>query len=339
MCLFVFSIETLGQNFHMSNILNMRKPYQTGIVTMSDLPELRHLRCFVVVAETLHFGRAAEQLGIAQPPLSQQIQRLEARVGYPLFERQNAGRRRVMLTAEGEALLGHAKSALTSVAFGVDAARRVGVGDEGQLTIGFVASVATTVLAPLLRTYRARHPGIALRLHEMTTSAQADALAKGVIDVGIAREVETTEAVSVVHLTDEALVAVLPIGHALASQARIQAKHLRLEQFILVPRSAGAAFHDCLLSVCRRAKFEPNITQEAREWTTILALVAGNMGITIAPASAAAAVNSEVISRPFTDPLAKTSISIWSLRTRSSPALNGFHDLARKFVIHRRAKG
>ncbi len=332
-------MEVIDTSLDMSNISSMTEPYRIDINITGDLPELRHLRCFVAVAEVLHFGRAAELLGMAQPPLSQQIQRLEARVGYPLFERQNSGRRRVALTPEGDALLTHARSALRSVAHGVEAVRRVGAGDQGPLTIGFVASVAATVLAPLLRAHRARYPGITLRLQEMTTSAQADALAKGGIDVGIAREVVASETHYVVPLTDEPLVAVLPIGHALARQSSIKAKQLRLEQFILVPRSAGAAFHDRLLSVCRRAKFEPSIAQEAREWSTVLALVAGNIGITIAPASAAAGASKETISLPFTDPQAITSISVWSLRTHASPALDGFCDLAKECVAQRHAAG
>src|SRR5688500_13735253 len=126
---------------------------------IADGIELRHLRYFAAVAEELHFGRAARRLGIAQPPLSQQIARLEEMLGCALFTR----RPRVALTPAGEALLVTARRAMAQVASGVEAVRRAGQGEAGVLTVGFAASVMLGPLPPVIRAFRARHPGVELQ--------------------------------------------------------------------------------------------------------------------------------------------------------------------------------
>ena len=146
--------------------------------------ELRHLRYFVAVAEELHFGRAARRLRIAQPPLSQQIARLESLVGHPLFER----RPRVALTEPGRVLLAVARRTLAQVAQGIDATRRAGRGESGVLTVGFAASAMLTAMPHVFHSFRARSPAVELRLREMSTSAQLDALRAGFLDVGFLRE-------------------------------------------------------------------------------------------------------------------------------------------------------
>jgi DNA-binding transcriptional LysR family regulator len=134
------------------------------------------LHAFVVLAEELHFGHAAARLGIAQPPLSQQIRRLEDKVGHALFSREPG---RVALTPAGRELLPAARRALSSLADGLAASRAVGSGRTGRLRIGFAASLALTVLPGLLRTHRERFPEVRLDIHEMTTAPQLAALHEG----------------------------------------------------------------------------------------------------------------------------------------------------------------
>lgn len=135
----------------------------------SRLPELdlRQLHAFLIVAEELHFGRAAQQLGIAQPPLSQQIQRLEKRVGYSLF---NRGKRRIELTATGRAFVDVARRVLNQVSDGLEDTRRAGRGEIGRLRLSFAASTGLTVLPKIVGNFRKRYPGVELDLREQTTT-------------------------------------------------------------------------------------------------------------------------------------------------------------------------
>ncbi|MEV0651247.1 LysR substrate-binding domain-containing protein [Phytomonospora sp. NPDC050363] len=245
-----------------------------------DLPEveLRQLRVFLVVAETGHVGRAAERLGIAQPPLSQQIQRLEARVGYPLFKRHAKG---VDLTPAGRELLPVARAALDLVAHGLDAARRKGRGEAGRLRVGMAASLAASFLPPMVRAFRAAHPGVVLDIREMTTDPQADALRDGLIDVGVGRDATPSPGITVRTIAREPLVAVLPRGSRITEVPT----GLAGETFALFPASAGAAFHDRILGVCRAAGFTPRVGHEATEWPTLIAFVAAGLAVTIAPKS------------------------------------------------------
>ena len=292
------------------------------------LPDLRHLQCFVALAEECHFGRAAQRLGMAQPPLSQQIRRLETLVGHDLFKRGSSGPLRASLTPAGQALLEPARRALLVAANGLESARRGGRGEIGRLTLGFVATAAVPVVVPLIRWHREHHPGITFALREMTTQRQWLALTQGDIDVGIARELggfegEKLVGIESLELLQERLVAVLPSAHPLAAMRQLRPQALKGQPFILVPRDAGPTFVDALLAVPRRAGFEPHVALEATEWATVCGLVAGGMGVSIMPESAALPPKGAVV-RPLVDRLALTTISAWWLSGASTPALLRF---------------
>ncbi|BFV59830.1 hydrogen peroxide-inducible genes activator OxyR [Kitasatospora sp. CMC57] len=248
-----------------------------------DRPELglRQLHAFTVLAEELHFGRAAERLAIAQPPLSQQIRRLEEKVGHPLFTRGPGG---AALTAVGHELLPAARQALDGIADGLAAARRIGSGEAGRLRIGFSASLALTVLPGLLRSYRDQYPGVELELREMTTAPQVAALREQVIDVGLLREPPEEPNLATATVLTEELVAVLPAAHPLAERRAVPVAGLAGDQFVLLPREAGPTVHDRVLRLCREAGFEPRLGQRAVEWQTLAALVGAGLGVSIAPA-------------------------------------------------------
>src|ERR1700727_3798521 len=147
--------------------------------------ELRHLRYFVAVAEELHFGRAAERLHVAQPPLSQQIRKLEDLLGYPLFTRTS---RSVSLTVAGEALLQRAQRTLRNVQRDLDETRGIGRGDVGSLHIGFIGSAMLSTLPSIFRSYREAYPLVRLHLHESFTSLVMEGLENGTLDAGILRD-------------------------------------------------------------------------------------------------------------------------------------------------------
>lgn len=247
-----------------------------------ELP-LPQLHAFVVLAEELHFGHAATRLGIAQPPLSQQIRRLEDKVGYALFSREPG---RIGLTPAGRELLPAARHALTDLADGLTAAREVGSGRAGRLRIGFAASVALTVLPGLLRTFRGRLPAVDLDIREMTTTPQLAALRERAIDIGLLREppAHDTE-LGFETVLDEPFVAVLPSSHPLATQRAVRVEQLADCPFVLIPRTVGPSLYDQIADLCITAGFTPQVTQHAVEWQTVCALVETGLGVSLAPES------------------------------------------------------
>jgi DNA-binding transcriptional LysR family regulator len=250
-----------------------------------ERPELAlpQLHAFVVLAEELHFGHAAARLGIAQPPLSQQIRRLEDKVGHALFTRAPG---HVTLTPAGSELLPAARRALTDLTDGLAAARAVGSGSAGRLRIGFAASLALTILPGLLRTFRHQFPGVQLDIQEMTTAPQIAALHDKTIDIGLLREppVDETE-LGFSTVLSEPFVAVLPSTHPLATQRTVGLAQLADSPFVLLPRTVGPTLHDQIIGLCTAAGFTPQIVQHAVEWQTVCALVETGLGVSLAPAS------------------------------------------------------
>jgi DNA-binding transcriptional LysR family regulator len=271
-----------------------------------ELP-LPQLHAFVVLAEELHFGRAAARLGIAQPPLSQQIRRLEDKVGHPLFTRAPGA---VALTPAGRGLLPAARRALTGLADGLAAARAAGDGRAGRLRVAFAASLALTVLPGLLRTHRDRFPDVHLDLREMTTAPQLAALRDGTIDVGLLREPPSHDRdLSFTTLLTEPFVAVLPAAHRLTAHPTVCLADLRDAPFVLLPREAGPGLHDRITALCATAGFTPHVTQEAVEWVTVCALVEAGLGVSLAPAGIRRIGLEGVAHRPIAPPTARTTVA------------------------------
>ena len=297
---------------------------------MNEKVELRHLRYFAAVAEELHFGRAAERLGIAQPPLSQQIKSLEELVGHTLFER----RPRVRLTPAGEALLEVARRMLSQMEEGLYSTRRVGRGEAGKITVGFAASILTTALPEILRTYRERFPGVELRLRELSSAAQAAALSEGGIDVGFVREaVEHGAGLICEPILREEFVAVLPPAHRLAKRRELPLGELAGEPFIHFPRAVAPALYDQLGEACRRAGFQPRVVQEAQEWLTILGLVEAGLGVSLVPDSFRRLRWGGVQYRPLAPPREFTDVFVCRREAGHAPAVAPLIDIARGFAL------
>jgi DNA-binding transcriptional LysR family regulator len=261
--------------------------------------ELRHLRYFVAVAEELHFGRAAARLHMAQPPLSQQIRRLEAIVGGPLLARTS---RSVALTPAGEAFLERARRILASARESVDAAARIHRGEAGSLDVGFVSSAITLGVPARIQAFRSAYPDVTLQLHEGQTAITVQRLLEGTIDVGVVRDAEPRPGVEIATLATEGLVAVVPLTHPRARARRITGAALRGDPFVFYPRSAGELAYQRNLQPCFDAGYEPNIVQEGAHWLTLFHLVGAGTGVTIAPASAAETAPPTVARVPLTTP-------------------------------------
>jgi DNA-binding transcriptional LysR family regulator len=245
--------------------------------------ELRHLRYFVAVAEELHFGRAARRLHMAQPPLSQQIRKLEQLVGSPLLVRTS---RRVALTPAGETFLERSRHVLRQVGADIEEAARIGRGEEGRLDVGFITSAIPLGITERIRTFRQRYPAVHVQLHEGYTSQILARVLDRDIDMGIVRDTEPHPALATTTLATERFVAVLPLGHPATAEASIDAGVLRDEPFVFYPRGAGERAYMLNLEACRDAGYEPRVVQEGTSWVTLLHLVGAGLGVTIAPESA-----------------------------------------------------
>ena len=290
--------------------------------------DLRQMRAFAIVAEELHFGRAAEKLGIAQPPLSQQIRRLEAKVGCRLFDR---GTRRVELTEAGRALLATARRILLEATNGVEQARRVGRGDAGVLDVGFPATVALAILPRVIRTFRERHPGIELRLSELPTMPQRDALRAGGLDVGFLREPEADSTLQMETVMMERFIAVLPAAHPLAAtRGAVHLPALAGDPFILFRRDIGPLHHSRILGLCGEAGFTPRIVQESLEWQTVVSLVRAGLGVSIAPQCVSSLRLEGVTYKALTPSKVRTSVVMCWHKDNTRTALQRFVDVTRR---------
>lgn len=288
--------------------------------------ELRHLRYFVAVAEELHFGRAAQRLHLAQPPLSRQIQALERELGVPLFTRH---RRRVALTAAGETFLEGARRVLASADDVVRDAQRAQRGEIGRLALGFVGSAAYTVLPRILRAFRERYPLVELSLQAMTTQEQVAALQDRRIGAGILRPPVDEGSFALQPLLREPLVAALPEDHPLAAQERVPLVALAGESFVLYPRADGPAVHDAIVSLCVEAGFSPRIVQESGEMQTIAGLVAGGIGVALVIAPAERMRSRGVVYRPLADVTRSWELALAWRRDEASPVAGALLAAAR----------
>jgi len=250
--------------------------------------ELRHLRYFLAVADTLHFGQAAERLGMSQPPLSQQIRQLEQLIGAQLFVRSH---RRVQLTEAGTLLQQQARALLLQVDATVEQVQRVQRGERGELHIGLTRATPLSAQIPrAIFDYRQRYPQVRLQLREMNTLQQIDALLEGELDVGIIRRRTLPPELVARSLFTDPLAVVLHRQHPALRGRDPASTVLALEQlahepFVAFHRSAGAGIHDHMIALCAAAGFTPRIVQEAGEASTLISLAAAGLGAAILPAS------------------------------------------------------
>lgn len=261
--------------------------------------ELRTLRYFVAVAEELHFGRAARRVNIAQPPLSQQIQRLEVELGAKLLERT---KRMVKLTPAGEMFLESARLILRQTQAAVAAVKAAGSGVVGQLSIGMIN---TTSFHPdvfvALHAFRQEYPGVALTLKIMTSAEQVSALEDGRIQLGFVRMPIKARSLTTRTVLTERLYVALPPGHRLAfSGDPIEVAELANEDFVLLPRSAGYGLSEHTLHLCKEAGFYPRIVQEVAEPQMLTGLVQAGFGAAFVPETSRRLPREGVVYRPIT---------------------------------------
>lgn len=296
--------------------------------------ELRHLRYFLAVATELHFGRAAEKLHISQPPLTKQIQDLEAELGFDLFKRT---KRSVVLTLAGQTFLNEVDRILQQLDRAIDIGSKTSRGELGQISIGFVGSATYNVLPVMLQQFRDRYPDVHIELHELTTDRQLIWLREGRIDVGLIRPPMIERDFNSQVIFQESVVVALPTCHHLAMTASIDLTALATEPFILFPRELAPGLYDPIIAICQAAGFSPLVVQECIQMQTIVSLVSANMGVSILPESIQEAQRQGVVYKPIrastlsVDKLATIAI-VWRFDD-PSPTMNRFLEIALKISI------
>jgi DNA-binding transcriptional LysR family regulator len=259
--------------------------FDTYFVSRNGM-ELRHLRYFLAVAGELNFRRAAAKLGIAQPPLSSQIHDLEDEIGVQLFRRVPKG---AELTEAGAAFLSAVPEVFDKVERAVKLAQKGGRGEVGQLRVGYTGSAAFNQIVPeSLRAFRRAYPSVELTLEELNSPQLLDQLNRQRLDAVFIRPgKEPPAGFAVTALDAEPMMVLVPSGHRLARSHAVKLNELRGEPFVLFSRALGPGLYDEVIDGCRRAGFEPVVTQIAPQITSIANLVAVELGVSVVPAQVA----------------------------------------------------
>lgn len=263
--------------------------------------EFRHLRYFVAVAETRHFGKAAEHLHMAQPPLSQAIRRLETELGVELFTRTT---RQVALTGAGEVFRTDAERILKTVDEAAARVARFASGAEGVLRIGLTGAASYRQLPALARLLKREMPQVMLEVHtEMLTPAQEAGLIERRLDIGLLRPPVRREGIAHRTVATEPLVIAVPEQHRLAEADVVRVEQLRHEDFIMYGATSGSVVHDAVVRSCLASGFYPHRAYEVAETSAALALVAAGLGVAVLPDSIRAAPREGVVCKDIEDAL------------------------------------
>jgi DNA-binding transcriptional LysR family regulator len=288
--------------------------------------ELRHLRYFLAVAEELHFGRAALRLGIAQPPLSQQIRKLEQELRVELFHRT---KRRVALTDAGRTLLDEARTILLQTERAAQAAQRSQRGEMGGLAVAFVPWAEFVFLPAIVRTFGKQHPNVQLQALELNALDQIQALREDRIQVGILRPPVHDRSLAIERVFTERLVVAFAEGHRLEAFERVPVRVLADEPHIFVRRQRVPVYHDLVMRFCRDHGFTVRIRHEVEHPFSVLTLVAAGLGISLVPASAVSNERGGVRHRPLHPAGPAVELAVAWRRGHHAPALDAFLQVVR----------
>ena len=244
--------------------------------------DLKNLRYFCAVVREGHFGRAAASLGMAQPPLSRQIQKLERDLGVSLLHRTQ---KKFEVTQAGLLLYERARRLLDGADQAQDDVRRVGNGEMGRLTIGFVPSNAFTILPPIVARFRTAYPAVELELRQMRNPAIVTALENGTLDIGLLRTPLSSRALQLMPLIREPFFALVPADHRLAARRATQLRQFAGEPFVMYSREGSPLIHSRVMEMCLRAGISPRIVQYADQIHTVAGFVAAGIGVAVAPST------------------------------------------------------
>jgi DNA-binding transcriptional LysR family regulator len=292
--------------------------------------ELRQIRSFLSIAQTLHFGRTAELVHISQPALSLQIKALEEEIGVRLLERN---RRKTTLTAAGVAFRDDAATAMSRLDQAVSNSRRAADGKVGLLRIGFISTAGKEIVPEVVRSFRESNPDVELSLRSIPTALQVQMLRMGSLDIGFLRlpigEESTLEA-QTVHR--EPFVLAVPSSHKLAKGKRVRLRDLSGEHFVMYERAYAPGFHDLIFGMLSDAGIIPHVSQTAAELATLISLVDAHMGVALLPASAVRHNVASVVACQIVGDVPMSEIAVVSSKRFRTPVVENFRSFALKSI-------
>jgi DNA-binding transcriptional LysR family regulator len=288
--------------------------------------ELRHLRYFCAVADRQSFTLAAKYLHVSQSGVSGQVRALEKELGVQLLHRN---RRDVSLTTEGSVFLPEAREVLAHADRAIALTIRASRGQFGKLSIGLCGPATAPFLPGLIREFRKRNPGVTLSLKDIDPTAQPEALASGIIDIGFTRGIppELRKTLRSRTFFREAIVAVLPEGHPLADQLSLQLAQIASDPLVLYSREESPDLFDMIVDSCKRAKFSPRIADTPSRWQSILTLVEAGEGVGLVPACVRHLHSRGVTFHALKDRRCGVDVILAWRRQQSGPIREAFLDL------------
>lgn len=294
--------------------------------------ELRQIRSFLSIAETLHFGRTAELIHLSQPALSLQIRALEEEVGVRLFERN---RRKTTLTMAGLAFRDDAAAALSQLERAMRSARLAANGKLGLLRIGFISTVGSEIVPNIVRQFRELNPEVEFSLRAIPTADQIQMLETGSLDIGFFRlPIGGHSALEVVTVHRERFVLVVPASHKLAKRKRVRLSEVAGQDFVLYERTYAPGFHDLIFGMLRDARIVPNISQTAAELSMLISLVDAHMGVAILPLSAVKRSVASVVACDIADRIPMSEIGMAVRKGTRAPVVDKFRSFALEALGH-----
>lgn len=288
--------------------------------------ELRQIRSFLSIAETLHFGRTAGLIHLSQPALSLQIRALEAEVGVKLLERN---RRKTTLTAAGRAFRDAAIAGVAQLDRAIRNARLAADGKLGLLRIGFISTAGSEFVPNIIRLFRDLNPEVEFSLRNILTAEQIRMLEAGELDIGFLRlPIGGHAQLELVTVHREPFVLVVPASHPLAQRERVPLAEVSGQDFVMYDRAYAPGFHDLIFGMLRNAGIVPNVRQTAGQMPTLISLVAAGMGISILPSSAVKHNVAAVAGCEIADPIPLSEIGLAVAKDTDSAVVENFRTLA-----------
>ena len=297
--------------------------------------DLRQIRYFIAVAEERSFTVAARRLNLSQPPLSQQIQSLEAALGAQLLYRTS---RRVELTQAGEALLARARAIQQQIKLAEDEVRAIGAGLVGSLDIGATGSILRGRLADLLAAYRKVAPAVKMTVHEQAPALQIAALLNRTTNISLNRSIPAEDALSSELAWPEEVVVAMPETHPLARRKRIALGDLASEDHIVL-QPDSSQFARYIQKCCIDTGFLPRVSQQVVDAQSVPSLIAAGFGVALVPQSIARFTTGEIVFRPIRPSPPSADVFLVFRKDETSMVVQNFIKLARRFLGQKRNSG
>ncbi|MBO1001672.1 LysR family transcriptional regulator [Pseudogracilibacillus auburnensis] len=294
--------------------------------------QFHQIKYFIAVAETLHFGNAAKKLNMSQPPLSQQIQKLEESLEVKLFNRT---KRNVELTEAGSVFLQEAYKIMEQIESSTDKIKQHSNGEIGELILGYSSYSIFDVLPMILDTFYKLYPTVEVKLKHLSTAKQIEAFENSEIQVGLLCPPIDQTNLNLELIYSQPFIVALPSNHPLSRDNKNESLHIsELSNcpFILTPRSIGTGYYDSIINLCFDAHFSPKVVQEVNDLHELISLVSTGLGVSIVPESLIQYKKSNVVFKRLNNDQFKVDTALVYKNTETSPVVYNFIDIARRIL-------